>query len=171
MSSPLIAMKNTITESITNKKFLLVFAVTGIFIAVAFWVYNTYVAPKLNPEFDANKEFIQPKNGDGSDDTAEATVYMFYTDWCPHCKAALKQGSDWKIIVAKNDGKKINGVTVNFSEINGEKDEATMKQFETDHDVSVDGFPSIFLVKGNNVVEFSSDTTEENLNRFLTTTL
>ena len=171
MSSPFVAMKDTVTQAVTNKKFLIVLTVTGIFIAVAFWVYNTYVAPKLNPEFDANKEFIQPSDGDGDGDAKEAVVYMFYTDWCPHCQAALKDGSGWKQSVEKYNGQKVNGVTVTFLELNGEKNEATMKEFEKNHDVTVEGFPSIYLVKGNSIIEFESDTTFENLNRFLNTTL
>ena len=80
MSSPFVAMKDAVTQAVTNKKFLIVLAVTGIFIAVAFWVYNTYVAPKLNPEFDANKEFIQPSGDEDGENAKDATVYMFYTD-------------------------------------------------------------------------------------------
>ena len=60
-------MFSKITETMgqlaTNKKFLVILAVTIILIGVAFYVYNTYVAPKLNPDFVENKEFVEKDQG------------------------------------------------------------------------------------------------------------
>ena len=58
-----------------------------------------------------------------------------------------------------------------FVEVNGEKDEGTLQKFESDHKVSITAYPTIYLVKGNNVVEFSTDITEDNLTKFLNTAL
>ena len=65
-----------------NKKFLIIMVVVVIFLAVAFYVYNTYVAPRINPDFVPNREF------DDDGDTKEATLYFFSVDWCPYSKKA-----------------------------------------------------------------------------------
>ena len=41
-----------------------------IFLAVAFYVYNTYIAPKINPDFVPNREF----KSEG--EIKEATLYF-----------------------------------------------------------------------------------------------
>ena len=49
--------KHTVMQAVTNKKFLIILFLLTLFIALAFWVYTTYIAPKLNPEYKDNKEF------------------------------------------------------------------------------------------------------------------
>ena len=70
----------------------------------------------------------------------------------------------------KNE-QKINGVQVLFVEVNGETDDGTLQSFESNHNVSIKAYPTIYLVKGNNVIEFDSDITEDNLTKFLNTAL
>ena len=53
-----------------NKKFLIIMVIVVIFLAVAFYVYNTYIAPRINPDFVPNREF---DDGDAKD----ATLYFF----------------------------------------------------------------------------------------------
>ena len=170
MSEMISNAKHTIMQAVTNKKFLIILFLLTVFIALAFWVYITYVAPKLNPEYKDNKEFI----GGGGDEDAvtNANIYAFYTDWCPHCKTnIIAADSGWKKTLGKYNGEQINGVTITFIEINGEKEEGTLQSFESDHSVNVTGFPTIYLVKGNSVIEFDSDITQDNLTNFLNTAL
>jgi hypothetical protein len=170
MSEMMANAKHTVMQAVTNKKFLIILFLLVLFIALAFWVYTTYIAPKLNPEYKDNKEFI----GDGDDEGAvtNANIYAFYTDWCPHCKTnIIAADSGWKKTMDKYNGQKINGITVTFVEVNGEKEEGTLQSFESDHSVNITGFPTIYLVKGNNVIEFDSDITQDNLTNFLNTAL
>ena len=51
-------VKNTVMQAVTNKKFIMIVVLLALFIGLAFWVYTTYVAPKLNPEYKDNKEYI-----------------------------------------------------------------------------------------------------------------
>ena len=53
-----------------NKKFLIIMVIVVIFLAIAFYVYNTYVAPRINPDFVPNREF-----DDG--EIKDATLYFF----------------------------------------------------------------------------------------------
>ena len=166
------AILNTVKNMFSNTKILIILAVTGLLIYLAFWVYTKYVAPKINPTYQDNKEFVSDESGESGENTVhESSIYMFYTDWCPHCKAAMKDGSPWKTIKNEYDGKKYNGVKMNFVEINGEKEEGDLQSFESNHNVQIDGFPTIYLVKENNVIEFASDITTENLTNFLDSAL
>jgi len=169
MSEAMNNVKQAITHAVTNRNFLMIFGLLIFFIILAFWVYNTYVAPKLNPEYKDNKEFID--SGD-EDAVKTAKIYAFFTDWCPHCKTnIIEKTSGWKKAMDKYNGKNVNGITVTFVEINGEVEEGTLKSFESDHSVNITGFPTIYLVKGDNVIEFDSDITQENLTKFLTSAL
>jgi thiol-disulfide isomerase/thioredoxin len=167
MSAMMDNVKNTVMQAVTNKKFIMIVVLLALFIGLAFWVYTTYVAPKLNPEYKDNKEYINSDEG-GADDVTTATVYAFYTDWCPHCKKSIiAKDSGWKKTVSKLNEQKINGILVNFVEVNGETDSGTLEYFEQEHKVSIEAFPTIYLVKGNNVIEYTTDITEDNLTEFL----
>jgi len=170
MSEMVSNVKHTVMQAVTNKKFLIILGLLTLFIALAFWVYTTYIAPKLNPEYKDNKEFIGADGANSEDAVKTATIYAFYTDWCPHCKTnIIAADSGWKKTMDKYNGQKFGGITVTFVEVNGEKDEGTLKSFESDHNVAITGFPTIYLVKGNNVIEFDSDITQDNLTNFLHT--
>ena len=56
MSTMMSNVKNTVIQAVTNKKFIIIVVLLALFIGLAFWVYTTYVAPKLNPEYKDNKE-------------------------------------------------------------------------------------------------------------------
>ncbi len=71
----------------------------------------------------------------------------------------------------KLNGQEVNGVTVTFNEVNGETDSGTLEQFESNHKVSIEAFPTIYLVKGNNVIEYTTDITHDNLIQFLNSSL
>jgi thiol-disulfide isomerase/thioredoxin len=156
-------IKSGLLELFANKKFLLVIILSCLFIGVAVYVYSSYISPKLDPSFVPNKEFVseddKPKN---------ANIYFFYTDWCPHSK---KSKPIYENVKKMYNGKQINGVTVQFHEVNGEEEEDKMTDFEKEFNVDVDGYPSIFLVKEESVIEYDANPTEESLTEFLNTTL
>lgn len=156
-------IKSGLLELFANKKFLLVIILSCLFIGVAVYVYSSYISPKLDPSFVPNKEFVseddKPKN---------ANIYFFYTDWCPHSK---KSKPIYENVKKMYNDKQINGVTVQFHEVNGEEEEDKMTDFEKEFNVDVDGYPSIFLVKEESVIEYDANPTEESLTEFLNTTL
>lgn len=154
----------TMKSIVADRKFMLIMAISSIFIGVALYVYYYYISPKMNPDFVPNREFVKKKD----DGPENATLYLFYTNWCPHSKKALPIFNDMK---EKQEGTPINDVIITFVAINGESEEGKMTDFEKGHSVKVDGYPTIFLVKGDQVVEYDAVTTEETLNEFLNTTL
>ena len=148
---------------LTNRKFLIIIIVSAILIAAALWVYTTYIAPKLQPSFVPNKEFIPQ-----GEDVTQADLYFFCVDWCPHCKAAKPALTTVK---EKYQNTKINGVQVTFHFVNGEKEEEKITDFEKTYNVKIDGFPTIYLVKGEQVIEYDAKPNEKTLTEFLHTTL
>ena len=103
-----------------------------------------------------------------TDEIKKADFYLFYTEWCPHSKKS-------KPIIDKvkrlYDGKPINGIIVHFHEVNGEKEEDKMNEFEKRHNVSIDGYPTIYLVKGDQVIEYDANPTQDSVTEFLNTAL
>ena len=59
----------------------MILVVTTILLGVAFYIYNTYISPRINPDFVANREFDQKDEG-------YADIYLFAVDWCPYSKKA-----------------------------------------------------------------------------------
>tara|TARA_B100000902_G_scaffold31511_1_gene37729 strand:+ start:155 stop:673 length:519 start_codon:yes stop_codon:yes gene_type:complete len=149
-----------------NKKFLIIMVVVVIFLAVAFYVYNTYVAPRINPDFVPNREF------DDDGDAKDATLYFFSVDWCPYSKKAKPI---WKKIKKKFDGKQINNITLNLKEIDGEKQETELENFENEYlvpnDKKIDGYPSIWMVKGDQVIEYYAKPDVNSLTEFINSML
>lgn len=154
-------LRESLSNLVANKKFLIVLVLTAIFIAAAIYTYNRYVTPRLNPEYVANKEFVQ-EGGEESQSQEAADLYFFYTTWCPHCKKAMPIWSKLREQIGEG---RVKDTKINFIEIDCDKDTATAERFK------VEGYPTIKLVKGNQVIEYDAKPDLENLNQFLTTSL
>ena len=155
---------NALKAMFMSKKFLLILFVAAILIAVATYVYMNHIVPKLQPDFVPNKEFITKDD----DKITDATLYYFCAKWCPYCKKATPI---IKKLRKKYETQKINGTTVTFETINSDKEESKVSEFEQEYKVQIKGFPTIYLVKGNQVIEFDTEPTENTLTEFLNTAL
>ena len=150
-------LKENAKNLVYNKKFIIIVCLAALFTGVAFYFYSSYVAPRLDPSFATNKEFI-PKG----DDVHEVEVLFFYTTWCPYCKKARPA---WDGMKKMYDNKVFNGKTIYFKEIDCEKNEKLADQY------SVEGYPTIKLVKGDQVVDFDAKPTQESLTEFFKTSI
>jgi len=146
-----------------SKKFVIIIVLIAIFIGAAIFVYNKFVAPKLNPKFVENREFTDkpPKSSD-------ATLYFIYATWCPHSKKVIKH---WEKLKAQYDGKVVKEYAVNFIEYDGDKQENLIEEFSKLYNKKIEGYPTIILIKNNEVIEFEAEPSLENLNEFIKTTL
>jgi len=155
---------NKIISTVYNKKFFMIVILIAAFIALALYVYNTYVAPRLQPTFVPNREFVP----EGDEAISSATIYYISADWCPYSKKAK---SIWNKERKENEGQKINGIILNFKEVDGDKQEADVSAFEEKYKVKIEGYPTIYLVKGDQVVTYDAKVTVANLSEFITTAL
>ncbi len=141
-----------------NTQFLIILLIVALFTLAGLVTYRRYVASQLNTKYVSNNEFSQ-KSKTG---TSTADIYFFYTEWCPHCKTAKPIWADFK---SQMSGKLVNGVTLNFFEVDCDKDTATSDKF------NVKGFPTIKLMKGNQIIEYDAKPSTVNLIEFVNTSL
>ena len=155
---------NAVKGMLFNKKFIIILVVTAIFIGVAFWVYTTYIAPSISPDYVPNREFT---DGEGSN-TAE--LFMFSVDWCPYSKAAKPI---WKKLTEKYQGQEVNGTLLEVKEIDGDKQAQELENFESKYlnGKKIEGYPSIYMVKDDKVVEYEAKPKLDTLKEFINSVL
>lgn len=143
----------------TSNVFIFI-AIAIILSLTAYFVYNQYA--DKNTIFHANRENI-PKD-ENSNKTA--TMMLFYVDWCPHCKTAKPEWNDLK---AEYDGKAINGYTVTFVEYNCTNESAEVNGLMDKY--NIEGYPTIKLLKDNQIIEYDAKPTKSTMEQFLNTVL
>lgn len=150
-------IKQKVFKSVGNMQSLIIILVVLIFLVAAIFTYRKFVSGRLNKKYVANDEFN--KAADGID---SADIYFFYTEWCPHCKTAKPIWFDFK---KEMEGKTVNGITLNFFEVDCDKDSATSDKF------NVKGFPTIKLMKGNQIIEYDAKPSKATLIEFVNSSL
>jgi thiol-disulfide isomerase/thioredoxin len=137
-----------------------IIAVAFLLCVFAYYTYKGYVNEKTN--FHANRENI-PEDINAN---KTATMMLFYVDWCPHCKTAKPE---WESLKSDYDGKQINGYSITFVEHNctNESDEVTNLL----NKYSIEGYPTIKLLKDNQVIEYDAKPSRSTMEQFLNTVL
>ena len=130
---------DTVRGYIFNKKFIIILVLIAIFIGIAFYVYNSYIAPRINPDFVPNREFTS-----GGSDNNFAEFYLFSVDWCPYSK---KTKPVWDKLKKQYDSTEINNYTLKFIDVDGDKDSKVLEKFEDKYlnGKKIDGYPSIYI--------------------------
>jgi thiol-disulfide isomerase/thioredoxin len=114
------------------------------------------------PTFYANRENV-PKNVDSN---KTATLMLFYADWCPHCKNAKPE---WDSLKNEYDQNQINGYTMSFVEYDCSEETAEMSEIINKY--NIESFPTIKLIKDNEIIEYDAKPTKSTMVQFLTTVL
>lgn len=135
-------------------------AVSLVLIIVGYFTYKQYADSKTN--FYANRENV-PEN---KKTNQTATLMLFYVDWCPHCKTAKPE---WESLKSEYDGKTINGYTVLFIEYNCTTETEEISELMNKY--NIEGYPTIKLVKDNQVIEYDAKPTKSTMEQFLNTVL
>jgi len=156
---------DTVRGYIFNKKFIIILVLIAIFIGIAFYVYNSYIAPRINPDFVPNREFTA---GDGDNKFAE--FYLFSVDWCPYSK---KTKPVWDKLKKQFDNTEVNNYTLKFIDVDGDKDSKSLEKFEDKYlnGKKIDGYPSIYMVKDNQVIEYEAKPDSNTLTEFINSVL
>ena len=100
-------MLHKLSFLVAYKRFLAVLLIAAILIVIAIYIYKKYITNKTPQKLEG---FDQNNNSDKSVD-----LYLFYTEWCPHCKKTKPEWEKFKSNYA--NGQKKNGYTINFIEV------------------------------------------------------
>lgn len=158
----LASLKENVSELFSNKRFLVILVIAGIFIAAAVYTYRNVLKPRMDNAFVPNSEFQQETGTNVANESAD--LYYFYTEWCPHCKKATPVMNKLKEYLQSNNNL-VNGIGVNMIEVNCETDTATAEKF------GVEGYPTIKLVHQRKVIEYDAKPDLDILQQFLETSL
>lgn len=164
MAAPINSKMSAIKGVLFNKKFIIILLLIALFLAVAFYVYNNYIAPRMNPDFVPNREFTNEDEG------TDAELYFFHVDWCPYSKKAKPI---WEKMKSQFNDKTINNVNIRFKSVDGEKNDKELEKFEDKYlnGKKVDGYPSIYMVKGQDVYEYEAKPSVKTLTEFINSVL
>lgn len=132
-----------------------------LFAIVAIFYYFYYVVPSIKPKYVANSEGVISDNNGKS-----AELLFFYADWCPHCKAAKPIWNDLKV---EYENKTINGYKLVFTEVDCSEETAEVEKLMNQY--SIEGYPTIKLLKDGQVIEYDAKPSKETLTKFLNTVL
>ena len=134
--------------------------------------YNVYTKQE---GFSDNKKYKDVANS--QDFKPAVQLYMFYVDWCPHCKTAKPE---WDKVKQKYDNTTVGGYLVecididctdDFGEITFDKQAqgavTPVKISEIIKQYNINGYPTIILVKEGKPYTFEAKVTEPNLNKFI----
>ena len=150
-------------DLITSSRFWMILLVAIFFLIVAIYVYNKYVTPMVDNEFIPNNEF-QNKNDTTTSGVVVQNVelYIFTVEWCPHSKKAIPI---WEQLKAEYNNKPFNNYNIIFNQIDGEENPDLADKYK------VEGYPTIKLIKGSQIIEYDAKPSLEHLKEFLNSTL
>ena len=134
-----------------------------LFISLAVYIYYKYVSPKLSPKYVANRE-IMSQNDNSNIGQKQAELLFFFANWCPHCKTAKPI---WENVKSEFENKVINGYKLIFTSV-----DCTKESDETENMMNkynIEGFPTIKLLKDNQIIEYDAKVTKETLEQFINT--
>tara|TARA_X000000950_G_C13542619_1_gene508211 strand:+ start:181 stop:657 length:477 start_codon:yes stop_codon:yes gene_type:complete len=138
------------------EKQLLILFILIIFAFAGYYGYYWYAQSTIE---NLNAEDVANNNRRIS----EATIMFFYADWCPHCKKAKPE---WERFSSEYDNKE-----VGFYKIKCEMVDCTSGDNYKIQEYSIDGYPTVFLLKDNKRVDYDARITEPNLAQFVKDTM
>ena len=155
-------IKSKIGKTAANPQFMIIVLIVLLFAIAALFMYRRSFVGRMNNKYVTNNEFSKNAATTNGSDVTSVDIYFFYTEWCPHCKTAKPVWADFK---KQMGDKSVNGVTINYYEIDCDKDTATSDKF------NVKGFPTIKLVKGSQIIEYDAKPSTVNLIEFVNASL
>jgi thiol-disulfide isomerase/thioredoxin len=131
-----------------------------VLIAVVLYFVVSYFQKKVN--YNDNGTVQEGSTAHGK----EAEIMLFSVDWCPHCKTAKPE---WDKVKSEYNGKKKDGYTVVFTEINCTNETPQVEKMMNQY--KIEGYPTIKMIKDGQVIEFDAKPTAPNITQFIQTVL
>jgi thiol-disulfide isomerase/thioredoxin len=150
-------MMGSITSKFQDNRNLVIVLVTAVVLGVLGYVIYTYARPKLLTEINRTDEEVE---------SGEAEIMFFFADWCPHCKKAKPH---WEEVKKTYDGKNVNGHILTFTDVDCSKETDETKEITSQY--NVEGYPTIKLIKGDQVIDFDAKPEPNTLVKFINTVI
>ena len=129
-------------------------------IIFSIYLYKKYTTSNTTEAYKANRENVHGSKNN------HAELILFTVDWCPHCKTAKPE---WENLKAEYENKPINGYNIIFTEHNCTAESAEVEELMNKY--KIEGYPTIKLLKDNQVIEYDAKPTKTTLEQFLNTVL
>ena len=146
-------------KSTFKNNLLLIIMLIILFVGISYYLYTKTLNNYFNK--NSNKEYISEETNKKNKKN-EATIFYFYTTWCPHCTEAKPH-----INKLENEIKNINikqkNVVVFLKKIDCDKsyNEKIMKKYK------VQGFPTIVLDHNKKIYNYDAKPDDEHLIEFV----
>ena len=137
-----------------------------VFLIVLFVAAGYFVYTRMEPEINAKTQQGDSVTDSDGSSGGSAEIIFFYADWCPHCKAAKPH---WNETKEKYADKAINGYEIIFTEVDCSEETEDVKDKVEQY--GVEGYPTIKLIKGDQIIDFDAKPTKNTLEKFLETVL
>jgi len=151
LSNYYMLLKSTIKNNL-----LLIIVLIVIFSIISYYLYTT----TLQTYFDknSNKEYTPKKTQKKN----EATLYYFYTTWCPHCTEATSHIEELENEI-KMMNKSQKNIVIFLRKIDCDKsaNEKILKKHK------VEGFPTIILEHNNKIYNYEAKPNARHLTEFV----
>ena len=108
-------------------------------------------------------EGLTSNSMDSPDDNSSAQLLFFSTDWCPHCSTA---SPEWSTFSNNFDGADINGYTIRCIDVNC-TDDSNPETQDLIQEYSVQGYPTIKMLKNGKTIDFDAKVTNNFLEQFI----
>lgn len=150
-----------------DKKNVVIFSFVFIILIVSGVFLYKYIMSQKSPsnEYDENYDMVS-SSSKSLNNPKSATVYFFYTTWCPYSLAAIPE---WEKIVDKYSKNSVNGYNINFIDVDCTKETVDIENMINKY--NIDGYPTIKMIKDDQIIEFDAKAKFENIEKFLVTVL
>ena len=134
-----------------NMHIIIFSVIVLVIIGVVYYFYSKKSSETFTSSYDSEKQ---------------AELMLFYVDWCPHCKTAKPV---WDELKTEYKDKTINGYNVLFTEINCTTETPEIEKLIAKF--SIEGYPTIKLLKDGQIIEYDAKPIKDTLIQFLNTAL
>ena len=146
--------KFQISKVNTSYKYVLLVPFCVVLLAIVYYFYLKQNEKK--EQYRENNERI------GNENLKNVELLFFHVDWCPYCKTAKPEWNNIKELYENNT---INGRSINFIEIDCTNESNDTKEMMDKY--TIEGYPTVKLIKDGNVFDFDAKPTKENIENFL----
>ena len=163
MSISAKSVKTTLETIYSKRHILVMLLIACLFIWIGAYVYKTYVSSYLGSSLEGYASSMGENAPPSSENQKTATLYMFGTSWCPHCKTAKPIWDDY---VSNNENLKVGNCDILFKSVDCDAEKNIADKF------NVKGYPTFKLERGpGDIVEFEAKPTHDNFTNLLQTSL